>query len=312
MNRRLLCAALPALLLAGCGEPQDDTHEGIAVGNPGVVSLSLAEADTFVFTEMTLPVEWVGFGGCDGGARFAYPAAADLVVEPLRVTVPVGEWCGVQVAFLGDATLTADWSDGLGGSGSLSANLVLSDVGLQVVDDAQRIEGGVELALELASPDWLDPDALGMADGVDLVVDVGDPAHDLIVAAFTDESAVFADEDGSGRVDPDERDAGAVALPATLGLDPNLGDSTADAAGGSAGCSGCASSGSPGTASAWFFFLMGGLVLGRRRRRPLDPPIAARGPRRHHRHSPFDPPIAARGSRRHHRPSPLDPSISPP
>lgn len=260
MTRRLLLAAL--LLAVGCGEPQDNTHEGIAVGNPGVVSMSLAEADTFTFTEASLPVDWVGFADCEGGARFVYPADADLAVTPLSLQAPAGEWCGIQVAFQGTATLAADWDDGVG-TGSLSATLELADVGLQVVDARQTIDEDTELALELASPDWLDPGALGLADGVDLVIDIDDPEHGVIVAAIVDESAVFADEDGSGRVETAERDAGALALPATLGLNPDVGGATADAAGMSSGCS-CASGGSA-PSLGWAVLLL--LAVVRRRAR---------------------------------------------
>ncbi|MCO4768696.1 MAG: hypothetical protein KDA24_01605 [Deltaproteobacteria bacterium] len=228
--------ALCTLLAACVTDPADDTHEGIAVGNPGVVAMSLAAADGFNITKAELPVQWVGFAACSGtDVTTPVGGTTDLALAPLSVSIPAGAWCGVVVRFSGDAALEASWEDGVE-AGTMEATVLLGDVELVVVDTALAVDEDTALALELASPDWLNPAALGLLDGALTTITTESPAHAVLVDAVVEESALFDDLDGSGLVDLPERDAGALALPGQIALNPDAGSGDA-VAGLSSGCS---------------------------------------------------------------------------
>lgn len=258
MKRSLL---LGLVLLAAC-RPADDTHEGIAVGNPGLVSMALATSSGFTLTRAELPIDWVGYASCSGSDRLASLDRTDLVV-PATAAIPQGSWCGFVVALSGAATLEADWSEG-GASGTLQATFTLSDVELQAVETIEVIDS-TTLAIELASPDWLDPAALGLADGVDRVITGDDPEADLLRAALGDESAVFDDPDGSGLVESEERSVGAIALPGDVQFSEAVAGVSSDAEG-AAGCSCSSSEANPPTLLLWLLLSL----LGYRGRRHTD------------------------------------------
>ena len=257
----LLCLSL----LVGCVPPDEEENQGIAVGNPGVVAMSLAEAEEWTVTVAEASVEALGWKACSGADRLdTLQTTLDLTAEPTDLSFPAGDWCGVVVRFAGPVELEATWSDGVG-TGSLAATVTLPELQLGVVDDPLAVDEDTAWALELASPDWLDAAALGVSDGVDVTVeDAEDALHAVLVAAFTDETALFDDADGSGHVESAERDAGAAALPMELAFNPDpQPGGTADAAGMDPGCS-CATGGST-AGGAWMLLAL--LALRTRRRR---------------------------------------------
>jgi|GEM_PF-1444387 len=261
--QRLVYLALAAFFACGgCADPATDTHEGIAVGNPGVMALTLADSEDFTVTEAALPVAWVGFASCEGADRIAtLGGTQDFVAGPLLVEAPAGSWCGVVVRFSGEAAFAATWDDGVS-TGTLGGALTQVELGFQPIDGPLVVDEDTALVLELGSPGWLDAAALGLEDGEDVVLDAEAPEHAVLVAALADESAVFDDPDGSGELDPPERNAGAVALPAQIQFNEGVvsgltGDSS------SSGCS-CESAPSPGGWAAWLLLL---LALGVRRTR---------------------------------------------
>ncbi len=259
--RRIHLLALA--LLVGCAPPEEEQNQGIAVGNPGVVSMSMAEAAGFTFTLVQAPIDALGWASCGAGdALDELATTLDLVDEPEPLPFPAGTWCGVVVRFAGPLELKATWEEG-GATATLTAAVDLPDVLLGAIDGDLIVDEGTAWALELASPDWLDAGALGLADGVDLVIEVADPGHALLVAAFTDETALFHDADASGLVETEERDAGPAALPMQFAFNPDPAPgATADAAGYSGGCT----SGGPGS-GGWTWALLSLLVLAQRRRR---------------------------------------------
>ncbi len=252
-------------LLVGCVPPEEEENQGIAVGNPGVVSMSLAEADEFTVTFAEATLQALGWASCDSGDQLdELYTTLDLATEPEALDFPAGDWCGVVVRFDGPLELELDWDDGVS-QGSLVATVTLPELTLGAVDGPLEVDDATTWALELASPDWLDPDALGLADGVDLTITGKDDAHELLVAAFTDETALFDDIDASGLVESPERDEGAAALPMQIAFNPDPSPgSSADAAGYASGCS-CAQ-GAPDS-NAWAVVLLLGLGLARTRRR---------------------------------------------
>lgn len=255
-------------LLVGCVPPEEEEeNQGIAVGNPGVVSMSLAEADEFTVTFAEASLDALGWASCGSGdALDELATALDLVAEPERLSFRAGDWCGVVVRFDGPLDLAAAWSDGVS-AGTLTASIELPELKLGALDGPLQVDEDSAWALELASPDWLDAVALGLADGVDLAITPADPEHAQLVAAFTDETALFDDLDASGVVETVERDAGPAALPMQFAFNPDPSpDSTADAAGYAS--NGCSSAQSQAGSASWSLLL---LVLGLARRRQRQP-----------------------------------------
>ncbi len=252
-------------LLVGCVPPEEEENQGIAVGNPGVVSMSLAEADEFTVTFAEAPLQALGWASCDSTDRLdELDTTLDLASEPEAMDFPAGDWCGVVVRFSGPLELELDWDDGIS-QGSLVATLTLPELMLGAVDGPLEVDDETSWALEFASPDWLDPDVLGLAHGVELTITAEDDEHELLVAAFTDETALFDDLDASGLVETPERDEGAVALPMQIAFNPDPYGGSADAAGYASACS-CEQSAAG--SSAWAIVLLLGLGLARTRRRP--------------------------------------------
>ncbi len=256
-----------ALVLVGslaggaCADPAESTHEGIAVGNPGVVAMSLAASPDVQVTLASLRPDWVGFAACGGQDRVVYPGGTvDLAVAPLQVDVPAGTWCGVAVRFGAGARLEASWDDGVG-SGTLVADLDLPELTLRALEDGLAVDEDTMLALELGSPGWFDVQALGLVDGEEAVVAPSDPRHEVLVAALRDESALFDDLDASGLVDLPERQAGPLALPGELAFNPDVAAGLSSDSVDAAGCS--AAPGGSGPGLAWLLGLAL-VVLGRR------------------------------------------------
>ena len=153
----LLCLSL----LVGCVPPDEEENQGIAVGNPGVVAMSLAEAEEWTVTVAEASVEALGWKACSGADRLdTLQTTLDLTADPTDLSFPAWDWCGVVVRFAGPVELEATWSDGAG-TGSLAATVTLPELQLGVVDDPLAVDEDTAWALELASPDWLDAAALG-------------------------------------------------------------------------------------------------------------------------------------------------------
>lgn len=253
-------------LLVGCVPPEEEENQGIAVGNPGVVSMSLAECDEFTVTFAEAPLQALGWASCDSTDRLdELYATLDLATGPEALDFPAGDWCGVVVRLDGPLELELDWDDGTS-QGSLVASITLPELTLGAVDGPLAVDDTTAWALELASPDWLDPAALGLADGLDLTITAEDDEHELLVAAFTDETALFDDLDASGLVETPERDEGAVALPMQIAFNPDPYGGSADAAGYSTACS-CEQDAAGSSTWAIALLLSLGLVRTRRRRR---------------------------------------------
>ena len=272
----LAAGACLALLGLGCVPPDDEQNQGIAVGNPGVVALSLAAAEGFVWTAADASVSALGFASCGSGDTLRDVAGTlDLRDGPALLPFPAGSWCGLLVRFDGPLTIAASWSEA-GASGTLTATLTVPEVTLGALAGTLAVDAGTAWALELASPDWLDAGALGLTDGVDLVVTEESPEHATLVAALTDETALFDDGDGSGLIEAPERDAGPAALPMELAfnLEPVAGVSS-DASGGA----GCALAPAPTGPLGILLLLVSGSLVSRRStgRRRVRRPDRRRG-----------------------------------
>ncbi len=254
-----------ALLLMGC-QQEAEPDEGIAVGNPGLTSVSMAITDAVSLTSATGTLNRVRFAGaeCGGVDLTSYiDLPLDLALEPADFDFPGGPWCGLILDFTGPLVLTGTWDDGVA-LGDVDLSLNLGSVSLGAVEDALDVDQDSELAFELAAPGWLDDALLDLADGETL--DAEDPLeHDALVAAFADDSQLFDDGDGDGVVTEPERTTGPVATAMELRFESAgayINGESSDAAQGLGSACGCSSGGSP----ALPLFLLLAVRRSRRRR----------------------------------------------
>ncbi len=252
-----------ALVLSlGC-QQEAEPDEGIAVGNPGLTSMSMAVTDAVSLTSAAGTLNRVRFAGaeCGGVDLTSYvDLTLELALEPADFDFPGGTWCGLILDFTGPLVLTGTWDDGVG-AGEVDLSLNLGSVSLGAVEETLEVDAGSELAFELAAPGWLD-DALGsLADGETLSAE--DPLlHDALVAAFADDSQLFDDGDGDGIVTEPERTVGPVATAMELRFESvGLYGESADSA---AGLSSACDVGAGGSAGLPLFLL---LAFRRSRRR---------------------------------------------
>ena len=256
-----------ALVLLGC-QPAGEPNEGIAVGNPGLTSLSLAVTDSVALASVSGSLYRVRFAGADcGGLDVSSPVSLDidLAQEPAAFDFPGGTWCGLILDFSGPLQFEGSWNDGLG-SGALDVALTVGSVSLGAVAESMEVDEESELAFELASPGWLDLALDGLQDGETVTVDAESPLHDLLVAALSDDSQLFDDLDGDGVVAPTERDEGPLATSRELRFENADAYATTSEGVGMVAACGVAGGGSGG----WALLALLGL---RRRRR-----IGDRGP----------------------------------
>ena len=204
MTRLSPLLALP--LLAACvgGDPD----EGTSVGNPGRFAMTVASGTGVTFSGGSVPVDEMMLSACGDDGEDESLVADDTIELGAEIDLPAGAWCSLEMTL--SEPLELDFAiDSVAGREYL---LELDADALEVVPS-----GGAGFAvgedqaflLELGAPAWLDAEDLELDDEDNLVED-----PDLLVdlaTAVTDQSALFDDADADGDVDPEERDAGAVA-----------------------------------------------------------------------------------------------------
>ncbi|MCP4873016.1 MAG: hypothetical protein GY898_30350 [Proteobacteria bacterium] len=260
--RRWLLVVLAAAAFAGCDpNAEEDPDRGIAVGNPGLLSVSMAVTADVEVTAATLAVSSFEFAGCGG---YAYASTSggtvDLAAEPEGYDFTEGSWCGVRINAVGVFHVEAT-----SGASAISLDLEVDDisVGADVAFDAEESS---EFAFELGTVDWLAPVVAALVGDEDLSIDVEHELHDELVAALQLDSALFDDLDGSGVVEDPERDAGALAtgeIQLSFDIAPNAAGYTSDSA--TSGCGMSCDSGGGGAPGAVGFLLVLALVGSRRR-----------------------------------------------
>jgi uncharacterized protein (TIGR03382 family) len=241
--------ALAVLVLVGCERPPD---EGIAVGNPGKASmtLALAAADGFAFEAAEVPVGAVGLEDCDGAAWQDQPGVVADLLGPEAFELQAGTWCSLAVQWDGLLQARGTWTQDAA-SGDFELHLDLQDL---LVDAVVQLDDGGAVYLELAAPEWLAD--LELTDGELAVIDAAAADHAALVAAVESGSNLFVD-DGDGVLSPQERVVGPVAGTVPAEFFPSVADGiSSDRA---AGCS-CTAGGSGAS-------LLALLLLAVRRRR---------------------------------------------
>jgi len=249
--KRVVALSL-VVAMSACEPPPP--ADGIAVGNPGKgsMTLALAEAEDFTFETAEVPVGYLGLSGCSSDDWEREDGRVADLVATESFELQAGTWCGLAVQWDGLLQAAGAWATE-SASGDFELHLDLQDL---AVDAVVELADGDALLLELAAPDWLDADALGLQDGDSVVIDAASPEHPTLAASLESTSTLFRD-DGDGVLSATERAAGPVAATVPSNYVPRA---YADASQGVA--SGCSCSAGGGSAS-WLLLL---LPLLRRRR----------------------------------------------
>ena len=167
--------------------------------------MTVAPGSNLQYGALEAEVGEVFVASCDGSREesVSVDEELDLLDDAVQFELPAGTWCVVEVLF--DGPLVVE------GSGVQTGE----DFALEIEPDDLFIEAssqqgfdiaGTDLLLELATVDWITEDSLGLDDGEVLIVP-GDPAHEDLVVAVNEGSALFDDADGDGALGDDERSA---------------------------------------------------------------------------------------------------------
>ena len=217
-TRTTLLLTLALALLTACEQPVEvdpgGDEMGIAIGNPGVVSLGIAASDDLSLTLAELPLAALDHHGCSAEpATGITDVTLDLTDGPASVELLAGTWCGLRLELADPLVVEAEWAPATGEAATVELALEVAMVDLEPLDDGSfTVDEETELALELAAPGWLDAELLALEDGDVLVVEPGHALHLDLFGAVTEDSAAFEDLDGSGLVEQPERDAGPLLV----------------------------------------------------------------------------------------------------
>lgn len=191
---------------AACTQPTDpEPRPGTSVGNPGKMTVRIAPSET-VFLEVAFTDETsLTHVDCHGTASALDAPELDLL-ESGPITVPGGPWCGVQLVLAQPAILGGGALEHAGFEAELQPDpIVLWAYEPLDVD-------GESYVLELAAPDWLNPDILGLMLEDPVLIELGSERSDLLAEDLGVGARVFADG-GDGVLTDAERSAGPVMGP---------------------------------------------------------------------------------------------------
>ncbi len=201
--KRPAAAVLAVLAVLAVGCPSEPVDDGTAVGNPSVTTMAIAGGDGFTIDSATATIASIRYTSCD---RSESADTLDREVDLLGDAVELrpGTFCALLVDFGGPVRVSAEWSDG-GDPASLDLTLAPGTLGLAPEGGSVRLDDDV-LVLELAAPDWLDAEALGLVAGEDLVVGEESAEHDALAGAIEEDSTLFQDVGADGVVAAEDRE----------------------------------------------------------------------------------------------------------
>lgn len=218
--------------LAACTGDGGDPNEGIAIGNPGVMELAIGAAEGLEVTAALLETPELVLVDCEGEAT-PVPVEEDMLFLGAGVDVPSGDWCQLHAvaAFVFIEAWVEDEPD----------QVILFELGVDTLilngptTDGFTIGEEELLLLEILPPDWTSAAELDPQEE-ELIVEPSHPMYEGFVALVREEAALFADADGDGVVDDEERDDGLTASTAEP-QEPDDDDATpgCSASGGGAG-----------------------------------------------------------------------------
>ena len=265
----LLLLALLGLppLLASC--QTENPEGGTAIGNPGLVALSIAVADQLDVEEGWLFADGLALASCDGAEQETVAFEESELALEASVEWPAGTWCSATLTE-GDLFVFGrlEGEDGDDDDDELDDGEFMIELWLPTfaltgpTTDGFVVAEDAELVLEIASPGWTSAEELGLDEfgSVDLTPD-DELLHDELVGRVVEGTGLYEDTDGDLAVDPEERESGALADTAEPEPPASEGDDDDDGMSGS----GCRSSLVGGDPSGLLLLLLAALI---RRRRP--------------------------------------------
>lgn len=193
---RPLCLAL--LACVGC-QQEDTKDEGTAVGNPGPTRMTVARsADVGLEDGAALGVA-VFMEECEGDEVVVFEGLDLDLLDPPTLSLPAGTWCATTVEFEDGLSLVGLDADDDEVSVSLFPEaLVLgsNSAGFQISDQA--------LVLELATPDWLNSETLGLDGAGDVEIGPEDELGVALGRVVEGQSILWVDPDEDGELEGDE------------------------------------------------------------------------------------------------------------
>ena len=264
----LALLATPPLLTA-C--QIENPEGGTAIGNPGVVAMTIASADQLDVEEAWLFADGWSLESCDGQEPQTVPFEEGELALEGSVEWPAGTWCSATLVEAdlvlfgrlegeGDDDDDDDWDE----EGEFYIELMVptfaltgpTTAGFVVAEDS-------DLLVELAAPGWTSAEEIGLDETTWVEVTSEDQLlHDELAGRVVEGTGLYEDSDGDWMVDPEEREAGALAD--TAEPEPATDEGDDDDEGGLSG-SGCQASVGGGQASGLSLILLAAAGLTRRR-----------------------------------------------
>ena len=199
----------------------EDVASGTIVGNPGDGMVGVAAGEGLSYTSATADIDGITLVSCSGAeGREPFGARLDLL-DGGSLPLLEGAWCQLRL----DVSALQIAGDGPDGS-SFTLDLAPGEVAL---DSDGFIVVGDTYVLELAYPDWVTADALGLEADVHVEVGEDDALFEDLNAAVADGSGLFFDLDDDGAVSELEREEQQLAAGDARGLAGDTGAASGDA-----------------------------------------------------------------------------------
>jgi catechol 2,3-dioxygenase-like lactoylglutathione lyase family enzyme len=201
--------------LFGCAG-DGGTDEGTVVGNPGDTKMQMAEPGNGEFIQARTRIQDIVWAGCDGTDQIVEVEENIDLLDDASTSTPAGEWCGVWVSLSEPLVLelfVPDWDK--------EVLFYLEIEGLFLDTPTAFTTDNENLVFEWGYQNWfvdqqrpleewfLEEERWEEEEGVEVTED--DPVYDAVAVVFADASAVYADKDGDGRINEDERNGGPLA-----------------------------------------------------------------------------------------------------
>jgi len=272
----LLLIVLAPLLLSAC-TPGEDPEGGTAIGNPGMVGMALAVPDQLDVQEAWLFADGWALESCDGQTQETVEFTEGEIQLEDGVEWPAGTWCSAtlteaDLAIFGrlegledDDDDDDDDDDFELEDGEFYIELWMTSFSLTgPTTDGFVVAEDAELVIELAAPGWTSAEEIGLDEDTAVVVDIEEEVlHDELVDRVIEGTGLYEDSDGDWLVDPEEREAGALADTAEP-EPPEEGDDDDDRDDDGMSATGCQTSLAGGEAPAGLLLLLLAAALRRR------------------------------------------------
>jgi hypothetical protein len=245
VKRTVPLFALLAVTLFSAGCQSEEVAEGTAVGNPGKLTVSIADADNLDLSGGVLPISVLGVTTCEGeDVVVAQDVWADPEL-PAMFALPALEICEMWMELSETVELTGQLDD----RRELDLELELDEV--YVESDGEVNTSEQSLTLVLGALGWLDGDDFIDETGDPVQVESDDERAEDAAESLAMGAVLIEDENDNGQFDDDEPVLAAADDEEWLVVEDDDDDGDDDG-----GCGGGSSA----------LILVPGLLLGFRRR----------------------------------------------